>query len=1240
MNAARGIEMGPVKAVREIEVGPVKAAPGIEMGPVKAARGTEVGPVKAACGIEVGPVKAARGIEKIHETKHEGRMKMDKALVSAESLLQGGDEDLRNQTNAKLRELKTLWEETCTYVTHCHSRIEWVWLHWSEYLKAYKEFELWLARQQCLLDVAVELQLGVKEKLWQVDQQRVVVSDVHGHAALLERLLDEAAALHNRTQDASIDPQVQETMQEAYGDVRTGLSCKDERAAVERLSVLQKIAGSPRCTKDGVQRFRLAASKTRELTDLMETEDTADNKLRALRVLDDSVASEEKTLQHIEGVSEAVRANTCPAGAEVVVEEAEELRLGWQRLRQGLYEAGEGLRSSLDSHSQYLTRCQQLGEDISRLRLLLQGLDKELEEGMETGDQDEHTEDQLVGQWRKYSGVRNTLEEEESQVEHLKAQLKELFRFSQDSRHLSHDVLAVVKEHQSVKSRATQLCSESESGLENVLQDPLLVFAQWSHRVSQALQGSSEVNDFSHIAMLVQSIETLLTDSIQLKEAFSLLQEKRDLLVSVFGSERGDGLQGELSAAIRTRELLHAQLLQRKTRLQGLISRTKDFSEASDLIRSKLAGLRDLLNAADSLQPDILAKKSQLDQLRIIQKDLEDCQGHITALETLASSSPSSRTQSDKLQVECKNLHKAVRVRPENTQKECFQSGALVTTICSRCSSASEPELTNAQHHTSVYHNSDSKVHSNIPYMALCPLSLTAEGFFLCESHSDVLISDTCPQRALGEFPEKELQLQQMEVQGQGVLERTSEEGRIHILGDMKHLRESWTAVYNMSLNIHRLLNASAGLWRVRGLSAENAPSTELSLEKMDILHSTGGSRSQNNQPKDKFEHHGVHARSGSAGEGSMEFLRLGRWIPGHLQQGHQPPGPVKDSGYGAAGEVEDSSSWTVLGRSGQTGQSSAGVSRTSAAEPGSPKSSVLTGLHGRTAATTTVTGSQPSSLSCGDGSVETEESLSPGGGAFTMFREDSAKQRLTPTARPTGSTTQFWDRRTEFEAWLCQQIKLLSGILSAKGTKLRDKDLKVQQDLLTGLRAELSWGQEQFQLLLQESQTSDAGPGVVEDADLEELRYRWMLYKSKLKDVGNLRTRLGAKTVPRSGEIPPCHARDQTRLRCPIGAGCIPGCGNCQPGGKEMTLTEERELEMRAQSRTVEPSKAARVEKKPGLLQRACHLALPLWLLLLALLLLAFLLPLVDERNTCSLSNNFARSFNIMLRYNGPPPT
>ena len=111
-------------------------------------------------------------------------------------------------------------------------------------------------------------------------------------------------------------------------------------------------------------------------------------------------------------MAETVRSNTSPAGAEAVVEEAEELRLGWQRLRQGLCEAEDGLRSSLDSHRQYASRCQRLGEDIGRLRTLMRRLDGELEDSREAGEHtDPDEERRRVKQWRKYTvgGVKCSL---------------------------------------------------------------------------------------------------------------------------------------------------------------------------------------------------------------------------------------------------------------------------------------------------------------------------------------------------------------------------------------------------------------------------------------------------------------------------------------------------------------------------------------------------------------------------------------------------------------------------------------------------------------------------------------------------------------------------------------------------------------------------------------------------------------------------------------------------------------
>lgn len=64
----------------------------------------------------------------------------------------------------------------------------------------------------------------------------------------------------------------------------------------------------------------------------------------------------------------------------------------------------------------------------------------------------------------------------------------------------------------------------------------------------------------------------------------------------------------------------------------------------------------------------------------------------------------------------------------------------------------------------------------------------------------------------------------------------------------------------------------------------------------------------------------------------------------------------------------------------------------------------------------------------------------------------------------------------------------------------------------LQALRSRAAWGQEQFQLLLQSRTSSQTGGSQEDQEDLEDLRYRWMLHKSKLKDVMLVRKRTKAK--------------------------------------------------------------------------------------------------------------------------------
>ncbi|KAK2878972.1 hypothetical protein Q8A67_019763 [Cirrhinus molitorella] len=1076
-----------------------------------------------------------RETEKIHSSEHEGHVKMDRVLVASEALLRNGDEEMKYQTLLKLKDIKALWEETLTYIIHCHSRIEWVWLHWSEYLKAHEEFGMWLEKMHKALEPLLEMQLGLQEKLWQVDHLRVLHSDIQSQAQFLERLLDEAAALFNRTEDPSVDEKAQQGLQDAYDHIQV--------RAQERLTLAQKIVEEHQQYQSCIDKFQSwLMSKTEEVSRFSDMEDTTQNRLKALQELDASIAKEELTLQHIENLSEAVKANTSPAGAEKITKEIEELRRAWKSLRQALLENKEELQSSLDSENEYSNRCKELWAELEQLRTLVQNLSSDLE-----SKDGERTEEHMVAQWKTHTGVRNKLIAEEPRVEQLKSRLKELFRFPQDSKSLSDEVLAVVKEYQSVKGRSFRLSSESEMALRQILQDPLYGFSQWSQVVSQVLEASAEVSDFSQIALLVQHIEKLLKNSLQLQERLSLLQVKSDLLSSVFGQEKADDLLEELSGDVRKRELLHSQLLQRKNRLQGLISKTKDFSDAYDSIHKKFTSIKERFMATNGLQPDILAKKTQADQLRVIRKDLEDCDAHIIALETLVSSNPANRTKFERLYGEWKLLYKAVRMKVHESEE-------------------------NIAEHESF--------HDNILNMEkwLMIMRQKLESFRGSEGGEwSIDNRQHEAERALGEFPEKELQLHQTEAQGQIVLAKTSDEGKVHIQQDLKRLRETWMSLHMLSLNLYRLLNGNAATGDQDSLLQR----TEF-LDRWAEGHYQGTSSDFEVGFAKGDKGTDLHQRSyhGSESTGHPELERNLKAKSDRIQI-VLPEGISRRGGSEVWGQewgyrdqsMDDEVDAVISG-------SDRNVNRK---RIGTVEGGDLISSGGRT-------GEWVEQHIDGSGIEDLEIK---GRYTFSSGMDSDTQKRKRPSQSPPDDTqmgsqgpqhhADMEAQRREFEAWLHKENDKLTGILNNQRS-LSTKELKIRQNTLKGLHAGVARGQSLFQKLMAGRQSKSA-----EDVELEDLRYRWMLYKSKLKDAGDLKGLQTAKGVSGQGQ---------------------------------------------------EHVRAGKANSSLSFLYRVCRVALPLQLLLLALLLLAFLLPMMDEGTSCSLSNNFARSFNIMLRYDRPPPT
>ncbi|NXT73431.1 SYNE1 protein, partial [Zapornia atra] len=139
-----------------------------------------------------------------------------------------------------------------------------------------------------------------------------------------------------------------------------------------------------------------------------------------------------------------------------------------------------------------------------------------------------------------------------------------------------------------------------------------------------------------------------------------------------------------------------------------------------------------------------------------------------------------------------------------------------------------------------------------------------------------------------------------------------------------------------------------------------------------------------------------------------------------------------------------------------------------------------------------------------------------------------------------------------------------------------------------------------------------------------------------KILDISSSQLELSswssADELDTSGSVSPVSGRSTpSRQRTPRGK-----CSLSQPGP---SVSSPHSRSTRGGSGS-SPSEAGQMWQRPSFFLRVLRAALPLQLLLLLLIGLACLVPMTEEDYSCTMANNFARSFHPMLKYmNGPPP-
>ncbi|PKU45394.1 nesprin-3 [Limosa lapponica baueri] len=582
-----------------------------------------------------------RETEKIRALEPEGNLKMDLILVKADAALHSIGEDKKHEVLSKLKDIKALWEETAIYMTHCHSRIEWVWLHWSEYLKAQDEFLAWIHHMRVILEPDIELQLGLKEKQWQLSHAQVLLNDVLNQSVLLERLLEEAASLFSRIGDPSVDEDVQKKMRMEYEGIR--------EEAQSRVKLLEKITKEHEQYNANINQFQLWLNGvTQKLNRCIgeATKSSVEDKLKALKEITKNIRNGGKKWKHLENQCAEVIQNTSPLGAERMKDELEELRKALEMLKLLSSEEEERLLKIQESESAYESQARQLEADVQELRKDLQRLENHLDPG-----KGEKTEDEFVTLWRKCNATRAALAAEESTVERLKAQLKELLRFSQDVQPHAESVVSAIQQYESVRGKTSKMSTDTETQLRRLFQNPLQDFEQWKPSVQMLLETPEPA---------LAHIEAALAESSQFKEKLMTLQLKKDLLSNILGEEEAKSFLQEVAEASKEREILHTSLLQSKSKLQNLISQHKDFDAGFAPLQKKLCAIKAKLDLEKEPRPDLLGKKTQLQRLQMIQDDLAELGIQMEAVEKLVQSNTTHRHEMNQLSSDSQALKRSL----------------------------------------------------------------------------------------------------------------------------------------------------------------------------------------------------------------------------------------------------------------------------------------------------------------------------------------------------------------------------------------------------------------------------------------------------------------------------------------------------------------------------------------------------------------------------------------------------
>uniref|UniRef100_A0A8C4R1M1 Nesprin-1 n=1 Tax=Eptatretus burgeri TaxID=7764 RepID=A0A8C4R1M1_EPTBU len=393
----------------------------------------------------------------------EGDVFLKTTLEAGMATLEACGERSRQELQTELHCLKNVWDEAATAALHCHSRLEWLLLHWQSYSERRDQIFTFLTTQREQLTSLAEPQTNLQAKLEQLERCQSLLLGIRSASKPLAWLIEKARELHDATEDASLQ-------EDADGKLGEALHLTEGQYE-ERLEELKMVV-------DVHQRYEEAAKRMVTLTEEAHLGLSAQPKVEKLQLeelseeLQKVKADGDKTLEDASKLAERTSSHMPPEGQWELEAEVLGLQQAWLALwgSQNKASRGAGLGEPevdettaswerfLDSLKQTATEKDAIIERVSACEQL-------------------HGDADVLQAWKMSKELESSLKSLKMELNGLKVQLQNLRKCDgPEIGKASQSLIILVADHLRLERRVTLLRKEQETRLMALYQDSLRSF--------------------------------------------------------------------------------------------------------------------------------------------------------------------------------------------------------------------------------------------------------------------------------------------------------------------------------------------------------------------------------------------------------------------------------------------------------------------------------------------------------------------------------------------------------------------------------------------------------------------------------------------------------------------------------------------------------------------------------------------------------------------------------------------